>query len=130
MSNYGSFSKIGRKNHYLEILKSKIRRKNHYLEFLKSKIGRKTYYLEKLYSKNGRKFYYSQKLWFDNFFAWKEYNFLSGFLTNTILNFAQECVLFWPLIILQKWKGRVESLQTKEFLRCNKDHKLFKFSFI
>ena len=34
---------------------------------------------------------YSQKLCFDNFFAWKEYNFLSGFLTNTILNFAQEC---------------------------------------
>ena len=33
---------------------------------------------------------YSQKLCFDKFFAWKEYNFPSGFLTNTILNFAQE----------------------------------------
>ena len=29
MSNYGSFSKIGRKNHYLEILKSKMGRRNH-----------------------------------------------------------------------------------------------------
>ena len=44
-------------------------------------------------SKNGRKFYYSQKLCFDKFFAWKEYIFLSGFLTNTILNFCQECSL-------------------------------------
>jgi hypothetical protein len=34
MSNYGSFSKIGRKNHYLEILKSKIGRKNHYLDVM------------------------------------------------------------------------------------------------
>ena len=33
---------------------------------------------------------YSQKLCFDKFFALKEYNFPSGFLTNTILNFAQE----------------------------------------
>ena len=48
LSNYGSFSKTGRKNHYLEILKSKIGRKNHYLEFLKSKIGRKNHYLEKV----------------------------------------------------------------------------------
>jgi hypothetical protein len=55
LSNYGSFSKIGRKNHYLETLKSKIGRKNHYLEFLKSKIGRKNHY--------------SQKLCFDNFFS-------------------------------------------------------------
>ena len=47
------------------------------------------HYLEKL---NGRKFYYSQKLCFDKFFAWKEYNFPSGFLTNTILNFTQECL--------------------------------------
>ena len=31
LSNYGIFSKIGRKNHYLEISKSKIGRKNHYL---------------------------------------------------------------------------------------------------
>ena len=72
---------------------SKIGRKFYYLEKLNSKIGRKTYYLEKLNSKNGRKFYYSQKLCFDNFSAWKEYNFLSGFLTNTILNFCQECFL-------------------------------------
>jgi hypothetical protein len=42
LSNYGSFSKIGRKNHYLKISKSKIGRKNHYLEFLKSKIEGKT----------------------------------------------------------------------------------------
>ena len=28
------------------------------------------------------------------FFAWKEYNFPSGFVTNTILNFAQECRLY------------------------------------
>ena len=42
--------------------------------------------------KNGRKFYYSQKLCFDKFFEWKEYNFLSGFLTNTILNFCQEWI--------------------------------------
>ena len=48
-------------------------------------------YLKKLNSKNGRKFYYSQKLCFDNFFEWKEYNFLSGYLTNMILNFCQEC---------------------------------------
>ena len=34
---------------------------------------------------------YSQKMCFDKFFAWKEYNFPPGFLTNTILNFAQEC---------------------------------------
>jgi len=34
LSNYGSFSKIGRKNHYLEIFKSKIGRKNHYLDVL------------------------------------------------------------------------------------------------
>ena len=80
MSNYGSFSKIGRKNHYLDILKSKIGRKNHYLE--------------KLNSKNRRKFYYSQKLCFDKFSEWKEYNFLSGFLTNMILNFCQE----WRLL--------------------------------
>ena len=32
--NYGSFSKIGRKNHYLEFLKSKIQRKNHYSQKL------------------------------------------------------------------------------------------------
>jgi hypothetical protein len=51
LSNYGSFSKIGRKNHYLEILKSKIGRKNHYLEFLKSKIGRKNHYLDVLIQK-------------------------------------------------------------------------------
>ena len=50
--------------------------------------GKPTYYLEKLNLKNGWKFYYSQKLCFDNFSAWKKYNFLSGFLTNTILNFA------------------------------------------
>ena len=43
LSNYGSFSKIRRKNHYLEILKSKIGRKNHYLEFLKSRIGWKNH---------------------------------------------------------------------------------------
>jgi len=55
LSNYGSFSKIGRKNHYLEILKSKNGRKNHYLDVLKSKIGRKNHY--------------SQKLCFDKFFA-------------------------------------------------------------
>jgi hypothetical protein len=48
LSNYGSFSKIGRKNRYLEILKSEIERKNHYLEFLKSKIGRKNHYLDVL----------------------------------------------------------------------------------
>jgi hypothetical protein len=30
------------------------------------------------------------KIVFWQFFAWKEYNFPSGFLTNTILNFAQE----------------------------------------
>ena len=48
LSNYGSFSKIGRKNHYLEILKSKIGRKKHYLEFLKSKIERKNHYLDVL----------------------------------------------------------------------------------
>jgi hypothetical protein len=41
LSNYDSFSSIGKKNHYLKILKSKIGRKNHYLEFLKSKTGRK-----------------------------------------------------------------------------------------
>ena len=58
LSNYDSFSKIGKKNHCLE--------------FLKPKIGRKYRYLEKLNSKNGRKFYYySQKLWFDKFFGWK-----------------------------------------------------------
>ena len=51
--------------------------------------------LYSFHSKNGRKFYYSQKLGFDKFFAWKEYNFLPGFLTNTILNFCQECVLFY-----------------------------------
>jgi hypothetical protein len=34
LSNYGIFSKIGRKNHYLEFLKSKIGRKKHYLEIL------------------------------------------------------------------------------------------------
>ena len=66
LSNYGSFSKIRRKNHYLE----------------------------KLNSKNGRKFYYSQNLCFDRIFSWKEYDFPSGFLTNTILNFAQEWHLF------------------------------------
>jgi len=32
LSHYGSVSKIGRKNHYLDILKSKIARNNHYLE--------------------------------------------------------------------------------------------------
>ena len=36
---------------------------------------------------------YSQKLCFDKFFEWKESNFLSGFLTNTSLNFCQECFL-------------------------------------
>ena len=77
MSNYGSFSKIGRKNHNVDILKSKIGRKNHYLE--------------KFNSKNWRKIHYSQKLCFDKFFEWKEYNFLSGFRTNIILNFCQEC---------------------------------------
>ena len=41
LSNYGSISKIWRKNHYLEKLNSKIQRKNHYLEFLKSTIWRK-----------------------------------------------------------------------------------------
>ena len=76
---------------------SKIGRKFYYLEKLNSKIGRKTYYLEKLNSKNGRKFYYSQKLCFDKFFEWKEYNFLSGFLTNTILNFCQEWQLLWAI---------------------------------
>ena len=90
------FSKIGRKNHYLEILKSKMGRKNHYLVFLKSKMGRKNHYLEILKSKIGRKNHYSQKLCFDRIFAWKEYNFLSGFLTNTILNFAQEWKLLYP----------------------------------
>ena len=58
LSNYGSLSKIGGKNHYLEILKSKIGRKNHYLEILKSKIGRKNHYLEFLKSKIGRKNHY------------------------------------------------------------------------
>jgi hypothetical protein len=42
LSNYGSFSKPGRKNHYLEILKSKIGRKNHYIEFLNQKLEGKT----------------------------------------------------------------------------------------
>ena len=57
---------------------------------MKSKIGRKNHYLEKSNQKNGRKFYYSQKI-----LVWKEYNFPSGFLTNTISNFAQE--LFLPV---------------------------------
>jgi hypothetical protein len=48
LSNYGSFSKIGRKIHYLEILKSKIGKRNHYLEFLKSKVGRKNHCLDVL----------------------------------------------------------------------------------
>ena len=78
MSNYGSFSKIGRKNHYLE----------------------------KLNSKNGRKFYYSQKLCFDKFFEWKEYNFLSDFLTNMI--FVRN-VIFYS----QKWRGQMPILITK-----------------
>jgi hypothetical protein len=42
LSNYGSFSKIGRKNHYLEILKSKIGRKNHYLDVLTQRLEGKT----------------------------------------------------------------------------------------
>ena len=68
------------------------------LNFWNQKNGRKFYYSQKLCfdriwnQKNGKKFYYSQKLCFDKIFAWKEYNFPSGFLTNTILNFAQECV--------------------------------------
>jgi len=41
LSNYGSFSIIGRKNHYLEILKSKIGRKNHSREKLKNVLVRK-----------------------------------------------------------------------------------------
>ena len=90
------------------LVSSKIGRKNHYLE-MKSKIGRKNPYLEKLNEKNGRKFYYSQKLCFDKFFAWKEYNFPSGFLTNTILNFAQECSLPSQKI------GEKQTLPSKNF---------------
>ena len=59
---------------------------------------------------------YSQKLCFDKFFAWKEYNFPFRFLTNTILNFAQEWILFYsgnnffqniseisPIVWRQRW---------------------------
>ena len=73
---------------------TKIGRKFYYLEKINSKIGRKTYYLpSKIEFKKWKEillYMYSQKLCFDNFSAWKESNVLSGFLTNTILNFCQE----------------------------------------
>ena len=56
---------------------------------------------QSLNQKNGRKFYYSQKLCFDKFFAWKEYNFPSGFLTNTIFNFCQEWQLLYSKLNIQ-----------------------------
>ena len=43
LSNYGSISKIQRKNHYLQIQNSEIGRKNHYLHF---ELGRKNHYLQ------------------------------------------------------------------------------------
>ena len=54
LSNYGSISKIQRKNHYLQIQNSEIGRKNHYLHFelgsstpsSKFEIGRKNHYLQ------------------------------------------------------------------------------------
>ena len=74
-------------------------------EFFKSKKRKEILLLPKILfwqnfwnQKNGRKFYYSQKLCFDRIFAWKEYNFPSGFLTNTILNFAQECLFLYESI--------------------------------
>ena len=42
LSNYGRFSKIGRKNHYLEISKSKIGRKTTTLNFWNQKLEGKT----------------------------------------------------------------------------------------
>ena len=47
LSNYGSSSKIGRKNHYLKLLKSKNGRKNHYFDVLIQRWeGKTTKYLE------------------------------------------------------------------------------------
>ena len=67
---------------------------------------------EFLKSKNRRKFYYSQKLCFDRIFAWKKYNFPSGFLTNTILNYAQECVFqkVWKLLL-----SKIRRLKLRKF---------------
>ena len=45
LSNYGSISKIQRKNHYLQIQNSEIGRKNHYFHF---ELGRKNHSREKL----------------------------------------------------------------------------------
>ena len=42
MSNYGSISKIQRKNHYLQIQNSEIGRKNHYLQVQNLKLEGKT----------------------------------------------------------------------------------------
>ena len=42
LSNYGSISKIQRKNHYLQIQNSEIGRKNHYLQVPNLKLEGKT----------------------------------------------------------------------------------------
>ena len=64
------------------------------LKFQNQKFEGKTTTLKNWIQKmEGNSTTYSQKLCFDRIFAWKEHNFPSGFLTNTILNFAQECSL-------------------------------------
>ena len=86
-------------------------------EFLKSKKWKEILLLPKIVlwqnfwnQKNGRKFYYSQKLCFDRIFAWKEYNFPSGFLINTILNFAQECLfpIYAYMVSCAQWSKNLE----------------------
>ena len=86
LSNYGSFFK----NWKEKPLPWNFEMKNWKEKPLLPKI---VFWQKILISKTGRKNHYSQNLCFDRIFAWKEYNFLSGFLTNRFLNFCQECLL-------------------------------------
>ena len=60
-------------------------------------------------------------------FAWKEYNFPSGFLTNTILNFAQECLLsfFSALLLCLLSFFLYQSLQQRHSFVCRYFHSTY-----
>ena len=75
LSNYGSFKKIGKKTTTLKFWNKKLE-------------GKTTT---------------PQNCVLTNFFAWKEYNFPSGFLTNMILNFAQEWLFLEDFQSKKRW---------------------------
>ena len=99
LEKLSNFQKLEGKTATLKFWNQKFEGKTTTLKFWAQKMEGKTttpkncVLTEFLHSKNGRKNHYSQKLCFDRIFVWKKYNFPSGLLTYTILNFAQEWLL-------------------------------------